>query len=102
MKYLIMITRVSQDFAGVAWVRHDAAFRRQAAITGNRRWSQINPSLYSNCFTGREQQSFRCNVCFNCTHQSKECALMAESDPELLARLKAVEAAVVTLATQSS
>ncbi len=43
MAYLVTISRVSQDFAGVAWV---AAFRRQAAISGNRKWSQINPSLY--------------------------------------------------------
>ena len=99
MTYLIMIIRVSQDFAGVAWVRYDAAFRRQAAITGNRRWSQINPSLYSICFTGWAQQSSRCELCFNSTHQTKEYALMAEADPELPARLKAVEAAVVSLAT---
>lgn len=98
MAYLITITRVSQDFAGVAWVRYDAAFRRQAAITGNRRWSQINPSLYSICFTGRAQQASRCELCFNSTHQTKECALMAEPDPELPSRVKAVEAAVVSLA----
>ena len=96
MAYLIMITRVSQDFDGAAWVRYDAAFRWQAAITGNQRWSQINPSLYSICFTGRAQQSFRCDLCFNSTHQKKECALMAESNSELPARLKA---AVVSLAT---
>ena len=55
MAYLVTITRVSQDFSGLAWVRYDAAFRRQAAITGNRKWSQINPSLYSICFTGCAQ-----------------------------------------------
>ena len=32
MAYIITITRVSQDFTGMAWVRYDAAFRRQAAI----------------------------------------------------------------------
>ena len=52
MTYLVTITRVSQDFSGLAWVTYDAAFRHQAAITGNRKWSQINPSLYSICFTG--------------------------------------------------
>ena len=102
MAYIITITRVSQDFAGMAWVRYDAAFRRQAAITGNRRWSQINPSLYSICFTGRAQQTNRCELCFNSSHQTKECALMAEPDPELPSRLKAVETAVVSLATRRS
>lgn len=46
MAYLITITQVSQDFA---WVQYDATFRRLAAITGNRCWSQINLSLYSIC-----------------------------------------------------
>ena len=48
MAYLI--TRVSQDFTGLTWVWYDSTFRRQTAITGNRKWSQINPSLYSICF----------------------------------------------------
>ena len=43
MAYLVIITRVSQDFSGLAWVRYDASFRHQAAITGNRKWLQINP-----------------------------------------------------------
>ena len=102
MAYLITITRVSQDFAGLAWVRYDAAFRRQAAITGNRRWSQVNPSLYSICFTGRAQQASRCELCFSSSHSTKECALIADTDPELPSRIKAVEAAVVSLAARQS
>lgn len=47
MAYMVTITRVSKDYSGLAWVRYDSAFRRQAAITKNRKWSQINPSLYS-------------------------------------------------------
>ena len=100
MAYLVTITRVSQDFSGLAWVRYDAAFRRQAAITGNRRWSQINPSLYSICFTGQAQQTQRCELCFSSTHKTNECSLMADTDPELPSRIKAVEAAVVSLAAQ--
>ena len=52
MAYLIQIVRVSQDFSGLAWVNYDLAFRRQAAATGNKHWSKINPSLYSICFSG--------------------------------------------------
>ncbi len=47
-----MIVRVSQDFVGLAWVRYDAAFRRQEALTGNTQWSVINSTLYTMCFTG--------------------------------------------------
>ena len=97
MAYLVTITRVSQDFSGLAWVRYDTAFRRQAAITGNRKWSQINPSLYSICFTGALKC---CELCLSSTHTTNQCALAADPDPELPARLKAVESAVVSLATQ--
>ena len=100
MAYLVTITCVSQDFSGLAWVRYDAAFRRQAAITGNRKWSQINPSLYSICFTRCAQALKCCELCLSSTHTTNQCALAADPDPELPARLKAVESAVVSLATQ--
>ncbi len=51
MAYMAMVVRVSQDYPGLAWVRYDAVFRRQAALTGNTRWSVINSSLYTMCFT---------------------------------------------------
>ena len=46
LAYMVTITRVSQDFAGLSSVRYDLAFHRQATITGNRKWSQMNPPLY--------------------------------------------------------
>ena len=49
MAYMSTIVRTSQDFSGLAWVRYDAGFRRQAALTGNRLWSQINATLYTLC-----------------------------------------------------
>ena len=102
MAYLVTIARVSQDFAGLCWVRYDAAFRRQAAITGDGRWSHINPSLYSICFTGRAQPSRRCELCFSANHSAKQCALVADPDPGLPERLKAVESAIVSLASPRS
>ena len=100
MAYLVTITHLSQDFSGLAWVRYDATFRRQAAITGNRKWSQINPSLYSICFMGCAQVLKRCELCLSSTHTTNQCVLAADPDPELPTRLKAVESAVVSLATQ--
>ena len=98
MAYLVTISRVSQDFVGLAWVRYDAAFRRQAAITGNKKWSQINPSLYSICFTGKAQAAVRCELCLSVSHGSKQCPLQVEADPDLPIQLKAVESAVLSLA----
>ena len=62
MAYMVTITRVRQDFTGLAWVRYDASFRRQAAITGTRKWSQITPSLY---FMGCAMSVKRCDLCLS-------------------------------------
>ena len=80
-------------------MRYDAAFCRQAAITGNTKWSQINPSLYSICFTGCAQSIKRCELCLSSAHATKQCILAADPDSDLPTRMKAVESAVVSLVT---
>ena len=52
MAYMATIIRVSQDYQGLAWVRYEVGFRRQAALTGNRLWSRVNSTRYTVCFTG--------------------------------------------------
>ena len=94
MSYMVAIIRASEDYAGLAWVRYDAAYRRQAAANYNRKWSRINPSLFSLCFTGKAQIANRCDLCLAASHATKDCALVAEGDPDLPSRLKAVESAV--------
>ena len=51
------------------------------------------------CFTGCAQALKRCELCLSSTHTTNQCILAADPDPELPARLKAVESAVVSLAT---
>ena len=97
MAYLATIVRVSQDYSGLAWVRYDAAFRRQAALTGNTRWSAINSTLYTMCFTGMASATKRCELCFASTHSERECAQRGDPDPGMKDRLKAIEAAVLAL-----
>lgn len=98
LAYLVCILRTSQDFGGLAWVNYDSAFRRQAAATGNRQWSRVNPSLYSICFAGVARSSVRCDLCLSLDHRSKDCAMVADADPDVGSRLKAVESAVLALA----
>ena len=76
MEYVGTIVRASQDFAGLAWVRYDTSFRCQAAQTGHRRWSQLNPTLG---FTGNAQKVARCELCLGFTHTAVECALRGEA-----------------------
>ena len=97
MAYMDTIVRVCQDFSGLAWVRYDAGFRRQAALTGNRQWSRINSTLYTVCFTGNAQRTTRCELCLGTTHASGECALRGDPDPEMQSRVKAVESVVLAL-----
>ena len=97
MAYMATIVRVSQDFSGLAWVRYDAAFRRQAALTANERWSIINSTLYTMCFTGMASSTKRCELCFASTHTEQECAQRGDPDPGLTDRLKAIETAVLAL-----
>ena len=97
MAYLATIVRVSQDYSGMAWVRYDAAFRRQAALTSNRRWSAINPTLYTMCFAGMAAVTKRCELCLATTHTERECAQRGDPDPDMRDRLKTIESAVVAL-----
>ena len=79
LAYMAHIHKTSQEFAGKAWVEYDATFRRQAASSGNRRWSSIDASLYALCFTGKVASRKHCDVCFSCAHVTRECSLAADN-----------------------
>ena len=102
MAYMISIVRASQEYEGAAWAAYDTAYRRQAAAQGRTGWSQINPSLYAICFTGKAKKSERCDRCLSATHRADDCSLAAEDDPDVTKRLKAIESAVVALTRPSS
>ena len=97
MAYMISIVRASQEYEGSAWAAYDTAYRRQAAAQGRTGWSQINPSLYAICFTGKAKKSDRCDRCLSATHRADDCSLEAEDDPDVTKRLNAIESAVVAL-----
>ena len=102
MAYMISIVRASQEYEGAAWAAYDTAYRRQAAAQGRTGWSQINPSLYAICFTGKAKKSERCDRCLSATHRADDCSLAAEDDPDVTKRLKAIKSAVVALTRPSS
>ncbi len=97
MAYQTTILRVSQDFAGLAWVRYDQAYRRQAALTGHTKWSVINSTVYTMCFTGLASVRKRCELCLATTHTEQECAQAGEADPGLRDQLRTIEFAMVML-----
>ncbi len=89
--YQSTIVRMSQDFVGLAWVRYAAAFRRQAALTGNTRWSVINSTLYTMCFTSQATNTKQCE-CY-ITHGGGVCPI----DPGVKDCLKAIESVMIAL-----
>ena len=97
LAYLIFILRASQDFGGVDWVTYDAAFRQQAAITGNRQWLRVNPSLYSICSSGVARAGTRCELCLSLSHPTRDCLLASGQDSEVSTRLKTLESAVLAI-----
>ena len=101
MAYQVGVLRASIELEGGAWAAYDVAYHRQAAATGHRRWSKVNPSLYSLCFTGKAKQSSRCEFCLGSSHKSEECALAVEEDLDLGKRMKAVESAVVAFSAKT-
>jgi len=93
----VTIVRVSQDFSGLAWVRYDQAYRRQAGLTGHFKWSVINVTLYTMCFTGLATVQKKCELCLATSHTEHECAQAGDVDLRLKERLKTIESAMVAL-----
>ena len=78
LAYMSQIHKASQEFVGTAWVNYDTTFRRQAAASGNRRWSAVNACLYSLCFTGKATPGRCCELCFSTAHVARECSLATD------------------------
>ena len=99
MAYMIGVIRASQEYEGAAWAAYDAAFRRQAAATGQRDWGKINSSLYTICFTGKAKRSQRCDNCLSAAHKTAECYAVGDEEPDVAGRVRAVESALLAFST---
>jgi len=82
MAYMTTILHVSQDFAGLGWVHYDAALRCLVALSGNNKWSKINPTLYAMHFMGAARSTSRCDLCMAISHKTAQCALLGHNHPE--------------------
>ena len=89
--------QASTEYEGSACSVYDSAFRSQAASQGFTKWSQVNPSLFTICFTGKAKRVERCERCMSAGHRSEECSLLVEDDPDFNKRLKTIEAVVLAL-----
>ena len=70
--YMGITVRVSQDYEGLGWVWYNSAFRRPAALSGNRKWSVMNGTLFTMNFSGRAAGTKRRELCFATSHNERE------------------------------
>ena len=74
--YISQIMRVSQRFKWPSWVIYDQSFRQEAAERGIKEWSQMDPSLFAQCFTGQAKNTEAwCKICHSLDHSSDLCPL---------------------------
>ena len=70
MAYMVIV-KAAEEYAGLAWVRYDEAFRSQAAAKKDAQWSKVNPSLFAQCFTGRAHNQAHCDLCLLSLHSPR-------------------------------
>ena len=71
--YFYNILRCKMEFQGGMWRHYDRQFRKRAAATGNRKWSQIDWDLNAKCFTGRAREMEPCTLCGSLKHPTASC-----------------------------
>ena len=73
MAYQLHFIKCSRNFEGLAWAQYNRAYKRQPAQTKDRRWSRLNPTLFSLCFAGKARCNIACAHCLSDNHTSDTC-----------------------------
>ena len=73
LAYVLIVMRAQREYEEPAWRLYNAAFRDKAAATANRKWSQIDPHIYNQVFTGRARKRVLCSHYNAATHDTDEC-----------------------------
>ena len=80
MAYMVSIVRVSRKYSGLSWVQYDALFQKHTTLKADTKWSVINTTLYTRCFTGAPREVVRCELCWATSHDTKDCLHLARAD----------------------
>ena len=76
LAYLSTIAKASLKYRWPAWIVYDQNFRQEAADKGLRKWAQVDPSIYAQCFTSMSiSQEGWCKTCMSIDHSSESCPL---------------------------
>ena len=74
MAYMSLIIKASQKYRYPSWIVYDQNFRQQAAEVGSTEWARVDPSIYTQCFTGMALNTEGwCKFCQSIDHASENC-----------------------------
>ena len=70
------IAKASLKYVWPSWIVYDQNFRQEAAHSGLKDWAHVNPSIYTQCFTGMTiSQEGWCSLCQSIDHGTDNCPL---------------------------
>ena len=83
LAYMSLIAKCSLKYKWPSWVVYDLNFRQDAAETGLKDWSKVEPSTYTQCFTGAAiSQDNWCRRCHSIDHATDACPIKPMSMPK--------------------
>ena len=72
MAYMMSIICVNREYTGLALMHDNILFCKHAVLKGDTRWSAINLTLYTRCFTGVTKEAVKHKLCMYMTHEASE------------------------------
>ena len=68
--------KASLKYKWPSWIVYDQNFRQETADKGLMNWAQVDPSIYTQCFTAMTiTQEDWCKICLSIDHSSESCSL---------------------------
>ena len=72
LAYMSTIAKASLKYKWPSWIVYDQNFRQEAADKGLKDWAQVDPSIYTQCFTGMTiTQEGWCKTCLSIDHSRR-------------------------------
>ena len=72
--YMLTILQAQQEFEDPGWRIYNHNYRLKAAASGNQKRAEVDPHLYSQCFTGQAKKVVpACAKCNSFRHVQEDC-----------------------------
>ena len=99
MAYMGTIIRANREYTGLEWSKYDMLSQKYVALRKETRWSMINPTIYTRCFTAATRNPPRCELCLSVAHETKDCSQHNSSEGDIEGRLRCMEQTIQSFST---